>query len=149
MNLSDYQIGDFFDEMFTDDGQPRPAVRPLVRKIESLSNGELASRQSAADRALVQAGITFNVYGEGAGLEKILPFDLAPRMVTAAEWERIERGLKQRIRALNLFIDDLYHDQKIIFPRKAKKGASPRSSRRCLRILTSLSIPFWSTAWPN
>ncbi|HZM01482.1 MAG TPA: circularly permuted type 2 ATP-grasp protein, partial [Candidatus Saccharimonadales bacterium] len=114
MNLSDYQIGDFFDEMFTDDGQPRPAVRPLVRKIESLSHGELASRQSAADRALVKAGITFNVYGEGAGLEKILPFDLVPRMVTATEWERIERGLKQRIRALNLFIDDLYHDQKII-----------------------------------
>jgi uncharacterized circularly permuted ATP-grasp superfamily protein len=62
----------------------------------------------------VQAGITFNVYGESAGVEKVLPFDLIPRMVTATEWERIEKGLKQRIRALNLFIDDLYHDRKII-----------------------------------
>jgi uncharacterized circularly permuted ATP-grasp superfamily protein len=114
MNLSGYEIGNFFDEMYEEDGCPRAAVRPLVRKIESLSPGELASRQLAADRALVQAGITFNVYGESAGVEKILPFDLIPRMVTSAEWERIEKGLKQRIRALNLFIDDLYHDGKII-----------------------------------
>jgi len=114
MNLSEYQIGNFFDEMFGEDGSPREAVCPLVRKIESLSPGELANRQSAADRALVQAGITFNVYGESAGVEKTLPFDLVPRMVTAGEWERIEKGLKQRIRALNLFIDDLYHNRAII-----------------------------------
>jgi uncharacterized circularly permuted ATP-grasp superfamily protein len=114
MNLSGYEIGNFFDEMFEKDGRPRAAVRRLVRKIESLSADELANRQLAADRALVQAGITFNVYGESAGVEKILPFDLVPRMVTAREWERIEKGLKQRIRALNLFIDDLYHDRKII-----------------------------------
>jgi uncharacterized circularly permuted ATP-grasp superfamily protein len=114
MKLSEYQIGGFFDEMFTDDGQPRPAARHLVRKLESLSSSDLASRQSDADRALIQAGITFNVYGESAGLEKVLPFDLVPRMVTSAEWDRIEKGLKQRIQALNLFIDDLYHGQKII-----------------------------------
>ena len=114
MNLSGYQVGDFFDEMYENDGRPRPAVCPLVRKIESLSPGELANRQLEADRALVQAGITFNVYGESAGVEKTLPFDLVPRIVTASEWDRIEKGLKQRIRALNLFIDDLYHDRKII-----------------------------------
>jgi uncharacterized circularly permuted ATP-grasp superfamily protein len=114
MNLSGYEVGNFFDEMFEDDGRPRAAVRPLVRKLNSLSQGELANRQLAADRALVQAGITFNVYGESAGVEKVLPFDLIPRMVTATEWERIEKGLKQRIRALNLFVDDLYHDHKII-----------------------------------
>ena len=59
-------------------------------------------------------GITFNVYGERAGVEKIFPFDLVPRIVSAAEWSRIERGLKQRITALNCFIDDLYHEQKVI-----------------------------------
>jgi uncharacterized circularly permuted ATP-grasp superfamily protein len=74
----------------------------------------LILRQSAADRALVQMGITFNVYGESAGVEKTLPFDLVPRIVSGSEWNRLERGLKQRIQALNLFIDDLYHDQKII-----------------------------------
>jgi uncharacterized circularly permuted ATP-grasp superfamily protein len=114
MKPGEYEVGNFFDEMFGENGRPRAAARPLAKKIESLPPGELVNRQLAADRALVQAGITFNVYGESAGIEKTLPFDLVPRIVAAAEWERIERGLKQRIRALNLFIDDLYHDQKII-----------------------------------
>src|SRR5208282_3994037 len=96
MKLCDYDVGNYFDEMFGETGRPRAAARPLARNIESLPNGELSNRQSAADRALVQAGITFNVYGESAGLEKTLPFDLVPRMVTATEWERIEKGLKQR-----------------------------------------------------
>jgi uncharacterized circularly permuted ATP-grasp superfamily protein len=76
--------------------------------------GELLNRQQAAERALLQMGITFNVYGERAGTERIFPFDLVPRIVPAAEWHRIERGLKQRIFALNLFINDLYHDQKVL-----------------------------------
>ena len=112
--ISEYQTGEFFDEMFKEGGEPREAARPLARNMESLPEGELVQRQRAADRALVQMGITFNVYGEGAGVEKTLPFDLIPRIVAATEWDRIERGLKQRIFALNLFIDDLYHDQKII-----------------------------------
>src|SRR5580700_10574724 len=90
MNFSDYDLGGFFDEMFGENGQPL-----------------------AAARALIQAGITFNVYGASAGVEKTLPFDLIPRIVAATEWNRIEKGLEQRIRALNLFIDDLYHDRKI------------------------------------
>ncbi len=114
MKFCGYDTGDFFDEMFGEDGQPRAAARPLARNIESLPDGELVNRQQAADQALVQMGITFNVYGESAGVEKTLPFDLVPRIVPALEWDRIERGLKQRIRALNLFIDDLYHDRKVI-----------------------------------
>ena len=114
MKFNGYETGDFFDEMFGENGQPRAAARPLARNIESLPAGELRNRQQAADQALVQMGITFNVYGESAGVEKTLPFDLVPRIVQAAEWDRIERGLKQRIRALNLFIDDLYHDRKIL-----------------------------------
>src|SRR4030095_13327547 len=90
------------------------SVAPLARTLEALPDGELPPRQQAADRALVQMGITFNVYGESAGVEKTLPFDLVPRIVSATEWDRIERGLKQRIAALNQFIDDLYHDRKII-----------------------------------
>ena len=117
----DYEVGTFFDEMFGENGQPRAAARPLARNIASLPPGELVNRQRAADRALVQAGITFNVYGESAGVEKPFPFDLVPRIVSAAEWTRIERGLKQRINALNLFINDLYHDRKII-----KDGAVPK-----------------------
>ncbi len=102
MKFCGYETGDFFDEMFGENGQPRAAARPLARNIESLPDGELVNRQQAADQALIQMGITFNVYGESAGMEKTLPFDLVPRIVQAAEWDRIERGLKQRIRALNL-----------------------------------------------
>src|SRR5438874_11684658 len=100
--------------MFTPQGSPHPGAKLLQEKIDSLSDGELLNRQRAAERALLHMGITFNVYGESAGVEKIFPFDLVPRIVPAAEWSRIERGLKQRITALNLFINDLYHDQKIL-----------------------------------
>ena len=114
MKFDGYAVEEFFDELFGESGRPRAAARTLVRNIESLPPGELQNRQQAADRALLQMGITFNVYGENAGREKIFPFDLVPRIVPAAEWTRIERGLKQRIHALNLFINDLYHGQKIL-----------------------------------
>ncbi len=114
MKLSDYQIDGFFDEMVGADGKPRPAVQHLARNLEALAEGELILRQKSVERALVQMGITFNVYGENAGLEKTMPFDLVPRIIPGSEWRRIEKGLRQRIEALNLFIDDLYHDQKII-----------------------------------
>ncbi|MEY2410860.1 MAG: hypothetical protein QOF48_3530 [Verrucomicrobiota bacterium] len=114
MTFDGYDTGPFFDELIGEDGRPRGSARTLVRNIESLPEGELLNRQRAAERALLQMGITFNVYGEGAGTEKIFPFDLVPRIVAATEWSRIDRGLKQRIHALNLFINDLYHDQKIL-----------------------------------
>ncbi|HXJ56617.1 MAG TPA: circularly permuted type 2 ATP-grasp protein [Verrucomicrobiae bacterium] len=114
MRFTHYQMDEFFDEMFGENGQPRASARPLVQNIEALPDGEFVNRQRAAERALLQMGITFNVYGESAGTEKIFPFDLVPRIVPAAEWSRIERGLKQRIFALNLFIDDLYGEQKIL-----------------------------------
>src|SRR5690349_15443479 len=121
MDFKHYDLGGCFDEMFGESGEPRAAARHLARTIQALAAEELVGRQRAADRALVQMGITFNVYGESAGVEKTLPFDLVPRIVAGSEWTRIERGLKQRIQALNLFIDDLYHDQKVL-----KDGIVPR-----------------------
>ncbi len=114
MRFSSYRAGSFFDEMFGENDAPRAVAKPLVNIIQSLAEGELLRRQQSAERALLQMGITFNVYGDSAGTEKIFPFDLVPRIVSSAEWNWIERGLKQRITALNLFIDDIYHDQKII-----------------------------------
>jgi uncharacterized circularly permuted ATP-grasp superfamily protein len=114
MDLTAYLTEGFYDEMFAADGRPRELGEPLARKLQSLSDGELQRRQKAADLALLNMGITFNVYGHEAGTEKIWPFDILPRMLEGAEWELIERGLKQRIRALNLFIDDVYHNQNII-----------------------------------
>jgi uncharacterized circularly permuted ATP-grasp superfamily protein len=114
MKFEGYQPGTFYDEMFDVRCQPRAAARALVHLIEAMSDGELLRRQQSAERALLNMGITFNVYGDSAGTERIFPFDLVPRIVAAAEWTWIEHGLKQRIRALNLFIDDIYHGQKIV-----------------------------------
>jgi uncharacterized circularly permuted ATP-grasp superfamily protein len=114
MRFDQYDTGAFHDEMFMPDGAARPGARVLQQKIESLSDGEIQHRQQAAERALLHMGITFNVYGDTTGVERIFPFDLIPRIVEAAEWEWIERGLKQRVTALNLFIDDIYHGQRIL-----------------------------------
>src|SRR3984893_11268845 len=114
MRFSHYEIGDFFDEMFDANREPRSSARALSQFIETLPDGELIRRQQSAERALLHMGITFNVYGDQSGTERIFPFDLVPRIVAAAEWHWIEQGLKQRIRALNLFIDDICHDQKIV-----------------------------------
>lgn len=114
MKFHSYQTGDFFDEMFYPDGAVRPEAKTLFERIQGLGEGELAERQKAAERALIRMGITFNVYGGDEGDERIFPFDLVPRIVAAGEWETIERGLQQRIRALNLFLDDIYHKQKIV-----------------------------------
>jgi uncharacterized circularly permuted ATP-grasp superfamily protein len=127
-----YDTGGFFDEMFLPGGQPRQGARLLEQKIESLSDGELLQRQQAAERALLHMGITFHVYGDSAGTERIFPFDIIPRIVGSAEWQWIERGLKQRVSALNLFINDIYHEQKIIKDKVIPEGLihSARSFRQ-------------------
>jgi uncharacterized circularly permuted ATP-grasp superfamily protein len=114
MRFDSYQTEGFHDEMFDSSGAPRPEARLLLETIESLQEGQLQNCQRTAERLLLQLGITFNVYGDSAGTERIFPFDLIPRIVGAREWERIEQGLRQRIHALNEFIDDIYHDQKIL-----------------------------------
>lgn len=110
----DYDCEGFYDEMFDADGRPRPRAELLAARLRSLPPGELPRRQKAADVAMLNMGITFNVYGHQSGTEKIWPFDLVPRIIESAEWARVEAGLKQRIYALNLFIDDLYHERRIV-----------------------------------
>src|ERR1041385_6429520 len=114
MDFASYQTEGFYDEMFDPEKRPRPHAALLLETLESLSDGQLLRYKHAAERLLLQLGITFNVYGDSAGTERIFPFDLIPRIVPAAEWLRIERGLQQRIHALNAFIGDIYHDQKIL-----------------------------------
>ena len=101
-----------------------------------MSDDELLKRQRAAERALLHMGITFQVYSDTQGSEKIFPFDVIPRVIESAEWNRIERGLKQRIMALNLFIDDIYHDQRIL-----KEGVIPREI-----IASALYVQNWALA---
>jgi uncharacterized circularly permuted ATP-grasp superfamily protein len=114
MRFRGYQTEGFYDEMFDENGAPRSHARLLLETVESLSDGELLRHKHSADRLLLQLGITFNVYGGSDGTERIFPFDLIPRIIPAQEWDHIERGLKQRVHALNAFIDDIYHDQKIL-----------------------------------
>nr|WP_145059252.1 circularly permuted type 2 ATP-grasp protein [Lignipirellula cremea] len=100
--------------MFDQEGQARSLCQAFVERLESFSEGDLQRRQQAADLNLHTMGITFAVYGHEDGAEKVWPFDLVPRIIDGGEWDSIERGLVQRIRALNMFIDDVYNDQKIL-----------------------------------
>ncbi|MCA9248798.1 MAG: circularly permuted type 2 ATP-grasp protein [Planctomycetales bacterium] len=112
--FTDYDTESFYDEIIDSRGEAWPGARLLVEAINSLAPDELRQRQESIDRALLRMGITFAVYGEKEGTEKIFPFDLVPRVIEAEEWSRIEAGLKQRIRAINLFINDVYHEQEIV-----------------------------------
>ncbi|MBW4552517.1 MAG: circularly permuted type 2 ATP-grasp protein [Aphanocapsa sp. GSE-SYN-MK-11-07L] len=121
MRFDTYQPEDFYDELFVAPGQPRPEAQPLIDRVNSLPTGELQQRRQAASQALLKLGATFNVYGDAEGTERIMPFDIIPRIVAEQEWRRLEQGLKQRIQALNLFIADVYGEQKIV-----KDGIIPK-----------------------
>ena len=137
---SDYFLSDAFDELVGPDGKPRPAARPLFDYLASLDPGTLEARRHAVDAAIMAMGITFTVYSDGSNIDRAWPLDIIPRIIPRREWERIEAGLQQRLTALNLFIDDLYNDQRVVrdgvFPlevlagsrnfREQCRGISPR-----------------------
>jgi len=116
MNFSfaDYNSEAFYDEMFMPEGQIRPGYQHLKTKFETLTSQDLLNRQQTAERSMLSMGITFNVYSEGEGTERTMPIDIIPRIITGQEWDEMERGLKQRIKALNMFIHDVYNDQNIL-----------------------------------
>ena len=103
-----------FDELIQPDGSPRPAARRLVDYLSGLGSRELAQRQLAAAVVARAQGITFTVYSDGRNVDRTLPFDLIPRVIDRREWQRTEAGLKQRMQALNLFIGDIYGEQRIV-----------------------------------
>jgi len=118
--FADYSEGGFYDEMFTREGVPREHYQGVFDQLSAMSPQEFTARRKRADLALMNEGITFTVYGEKESTERVWPVDLVPRIITQRKWQRIEAGLKQRIHALNLFLHDVYHDQKIL-----KDGAVP------------------------
>lgn len=120
MQFQDYDPGNFYDELFVECGKPRPQAKTLIERLCQLSLEDLQQRQQIAQQMLFKLGATFNVYSDKEGTERILPFDVIPRLVSASDWDWLERGLKQRIHALNLFLNDIYSDQKIL-----KDGAIP------------------------
>jgi uncharacterized circularly permuted ATP-grasp superfamily protein len=120
-SFANYQLDAAYDEMFAADGKPRSQYGTLYQRLLELAPAELKQRQQTADVAFLNQGITFTVYGADEGTERIFPYDLLPRILTAAEWATLEQGLTQRITALNLFLKDIYHDEKIL-----KDGLVPR-----------------------
>ena len=105
---------DLWDELLETDGNPRAAAHELVQQLKSLGLAELQQRQDLAELDIVGMGITFTVYSDGRGIDRAWPFDIVPRIIAADEWRLIERGLVQRLRAINMFIDDVYHEQRVI-----------------------------------
>ena len=116
-----YELDASFDEMFSPGHVPRDAYRLLFDRLLELPATEWRHRQQAADRAFLNQGVTFTVYGNDEGTERIFPYDILPRIITAAEWSVVERGLAQRLLALNLFLKDIYHEGKIL-----AEGVVPR-----------------------
>ncbi len=132
-----YDPGQFYDEMVGPRGEPRPAVGPLWRHFAKLGPEELAERQQAADREMRAIGVTFTVCEGSTGVDRPWPFDIIPRVIPAEEWRLIESGLVQRLSALNLFIDDVYHDQRSVssgvVPSELVAG-SPNFHRECVGV---------------
>jgi uncharacterized circularly permuted ATP-grasp superfamily protein len=109
-----YEVDGLFDEMFAAPGEPRAHYRAVAERLQGMGPEAFARRVRMADVTFRNQGITFTVYSDQRGVEKIFPFDLVPRIVPADEWDMIERGLAQRITALNLFCQDIYHEQHIL-----------------------------------
>ncbi|MEM6785117.1 MAG: circularly permuted type 2 ATP-grasp protein [Bacteroidota bacterium] len=103
-----------YDEMYRAAEEPRPAYAPLHERLQALEKEDLDARQAAANERFLHQGITFTVYGDQQGTEKIFPYDIVPRILTASEWATIEAGLAQRIRALNRFLKDIYSEGAIL-----------------------------------
>ena len=117
MDFSGYdpENGPYYDELFEAKGRPRRGFELLVEGIEQLDAGVLQARQQAAEAALFKMGITFTLGGDGEDArERILPFDVIPRLVAADEWARLERGIKQRLTALNMFLSDVYGERRVL-----------------------------------
>ncbi len=135
-----YTLGQAYDEMFEGAGSHRPHYAGIHERLCRLPMELWRERQRAADVAFVTQGITFTVYGQAEGVERIFPFDLLPRLVTAAEWATIERGLVQRVTALNLFLRDVYHEGRIfdagVVPRRLV-----RQCRHFRREMIGVQVP--------
>ncbi len=114
METKGYQPGENFDEMFAQEGVCRPHYQGFLNMLDKISAKKMNQLQFSADKTQLAMGMTFNVYHDNQGVEKILHLDIIPRIIPHAEWQKLEAGLKQRIHALNLFLQDIYNDRKIL-----------------------------------
>ncbi len=135
-----YHLDTCYDEMFAPDGKVRRAYRQLHKRLVDAEPGELYQKKQTADNYFLHQGITFTVYSEAENIERIFPYDLLPRIITAQEWSKIEAGLTQRITALNLFLHDIYHKGRILSDRVVPHELV-YSSKHYRREMRDVSIP--------
>ncbi len=121
ISWNEYDPGDFYDEVISSPGNARRPAQKLLSYLKTLTDEDIASRKVAAEATIKEMGISFTVYTEEGNIDRAWPFDIIPRVISKKQWDTTEAGLKQRLKALNLFINDLYHDQKIL-----KDGVIPR-----------------------
>ena len=140
MNFNKYKTKNYYDEYFDHQNNPREYTKLLINAINNLAPGDLKRKQEASEKSMYNMGITFKVYGESVTTERVIPFDIIPRVISGNEWNPIENGLIQRITAINMFIDDIYNNQTII-----KDGIIPEhiitSSKGFLPQCIGLSPP--------
>ena len=147
---SQYQSNGFFDELIDSKGKPSPPAKQLLGYLDSLSAEELEKRKLMAEATIQEMGISFTVYTEEGNIDRAWPFDIVPRTIDAKDWRVAEAGLKQRLKALNLFIDDLYHDQQVI-----KDGIIPehiiKESKNfrpeCIGVSPAYGLTFAAPIW--
>jgi uncharacterized circularly permuted ATP-grasp superfamily protein len=135
-----YDAGAFYDEMFAAPGVPRPHYAKLFHTLAEMAPEQYDERRKIADLAFLLQGITFTVYSDSAGSEKLFPFDLIPRIIPNSEWQRIERGLAQRVRALNLFLQDVYGRQRILADKRVPRPLI-YSCKHFRREMVGLEVP--------
>lgn len=140
----EYEVGNFFDELILPNGKPRSHSAVLANYLTSLAGSEVESLKAASELSIKEMGITFTVYTQEEGsIDRSWPFDIIPRIIAKSEWDGIEKGLKQRVRALNLFIDDLYHEQKIVKDKVFPKDLLTNSvnfRKECIGVNPPLNI---------
>jgi uncharacterized circularly permuted ATP-grasp superfamily protein len=136
----DYDTGSFFDEMFAAPGQARAHYAQTFQELASMAPAQFEELRQLADFSFLLQGITFTVYSDGRGTERLFPFDLVPRILPHSEWKHIERGLSQRVRALNLFLQDVYGPQRILRDRKIPR-ALVYSCRHFIRQMIGVEVP--------
>ena len=135
-----YELNGFYDEMLAASGEPRPGYRRLYDQLQRLGPKELARRHDLAMQMFRNHGITFAVYPDAQGTEKVFPFDIIPRVLSAQTWKRLEAGLKQRMAALNLFLDDVY-GPKLILEQRVVPPEIVLTSPQYLREVEGLPVP--------
>jgi uncharacterized circularly permuted ATP-grasp superfamily protein len=138
--FEDYQAGPFYDEMFSAQDEPRPHYAKIFEKLASMVPAQFEERRQHADLSFLLQGITFTVYSDGRGTERLFPFDLIPRIIPNSEWQRIDRGLAQRVVALNLFLQDVYGKQRIFADRQIPRSLV-YSCKHFLREVIGIEVP--------